>query len=271
MNAKNFEPHLFIELSDNGRRFTLRKTALQTLVDGSTKVISIHLDILPVKLTDAVAKAQRIAYEEKTVLRYDAKRDQFPEDLDVVAAEKRAARANRKTKKQIREDAIMEGRANRRAASEANLDNGVFPFGKNAGRKFEDVPDYCSWMVSKKADFEQGSLLEYAAKVIESKYSHLLKAKEPTFKPGYRSEKEKSRIEITGKVIRVLHFTNTVGWNQIAHTYWVFIKDQNGLCVVAKGGWYAEVGDDVNITAFLKAKEIYKGQEQTIVNRVKGA
>jgi hypothetical protein len=256
--------HLFIHLEDGARRFTLRKTARTG--DGSST--SLHVDLLTSKLGTSLAKAYEYAKEMGLELQYDPARNIFPPDLDAIAQAKRDAKADKKSARQKiiddRQAAFDKARQDRRAASELSLENGIYPFGKYNGERIDSQPGYANWMVEKKATFEKGSLLEYAVGVIERKYAHLLAKAESVYAPGHRPEKEKTRIQIKGTVIRSMSFSSDYGI-----TYWIFIKDETGLCVVAKGGWWADEGTEVDVVATIKTKETYKGQDQTVVNRVK--
>jgi hypothetical protein len=256
--------HLFIHLEDGARRFTLRKTAKTG--DGTST--SLHVDLLTSKLNTSLAMAYEYAKEMGLDLRYDPTRNIFPADLDVIAQAKRDARLNKKTAKQQREEnrqAIYEkARQERRDLQERMLEAGTYPFGKHVNCKIVDHPGYAVWLVEKKSTFDKGSILEFAADVIERKFSHLLAKAESVYAPGHRPEKEKTRIKIKGKVIRSMSFSSDYGIS-----YWIFIKDETGLCVVAKGGWWADEGAEVDVVATIKAKETYKGQDQTVVNRVK--
>lgn len=257
-------PVLYIHHEDGARRFTLRKTA--KTCDGKTT--SLHVDLLTSKLGTSLAKAYEYAKEMGLELQYDPARNIFPADLDAIAQAKRDERVNRKTAKQRaadeRQAMFDKARQERREMSERMLEAGTYPFGKYLNGKIEDQPGYAAWLVEKKATFDKGSILEYAAGVIERKYPHLLKKKELDFSPGHRPEAEKTRIQIKGTVVKSMSFSSDFG-----RTYWIFIKDEKGRCVVAKGGWWADEGAEVDVSATIKAKETYKGQDQTVVNRVK--
>jgi hypothetical protein len=47
------------------------------------------------------------------------------------------------------------------------------------------------------------------------------------------------------------------------------IDDETGKLIVAKGKWRADVEENVKFKATIKEHGVYKGEEQTIVNRVK--
>lgn len=260
-----FASHLFIEPSPCNRRFILKRTAETNIFShgGYKKTVTdLFVDQLPPKLTDAI----RAAYEYAKVagLDFKAPKDgQFPDDLSAITRAKQAVRSSAKQKKLDQQAAVEKARQDRRTASEQSLENGIYPFGKHIDQKIESQPGYAQWLVEKKATFDKGSILEYAAGVIERKFQHLLKVETP-YESGHRPEADKSRIQIKGTVLKAMSFASDFG-----RTYWIFIKDEKGLCIVAKGGWWADEGTEVNVSATIKAKETYKGQDQTIVNRVK--
>ncbi len=266
---KDFTPHIFISLGESNRRFTLRKTALQTTTDDRQHVISIHIQNLSSKLDRSLQMAWDYAKEYDVEFKYDPERDLFPADLDefnrIKKEKKKAARQEKIDAAERQKSAYEEEKAARLQAKIKQLEEGTYPFGKHLDEKIEDHPGYAAWLVSKKDEFEKGSILHHAANIIETNFKHVLEAKTTeSYVPGHRPEKVSTRIHIKGKVQQVMSFPGYYGYS-----YWVFIKDENGLCVIAKGSWHAEKGDEVNITAHLKAKEVYKGQDQTIVNRVK--
>ena len=261
-----FVSQLFISLDDAQRNFSLRETAIFTSVNGQKTQTSLHVRFLSSVLVEAISEARAVAYENKTEL-VEPKLNEFPPNLRDIKQAKQKARQEVLENRQREEESIREFYAANKAArlqrQKDLIDSGIFSFGKYENDRIDQHADYAAWLVSKKATFVKGSILEYAANAIETKFPQLLE--KVTYSPGHRSEKEKTRIEIKGKVVTARSFATDFG-----RSYWIFIKDENGFCIVSKGSWWADEGTEVNITAFLKEKTTYQDQDQTIINRVKG-
>lgn len=261
-----FVPTLFIQMDEGKRHFTLRETAVQTLENGHKRQVSLHVQFLPPVLSDAIQEARAAAYKNKMEFT-EPKKDEFPLNLLDIQQVRKQARMDAAEKRRQEVARELEFHAANKAARLQRqidlIDRGIFSFGKYENDRIDQHADYAVWLVSKKATFDKGSILEYAANAIETKFPQLLE--KVTYSPGHRPEKEKTRIEIKGKVVTARSFATDFG-----RSYWIFIKDENGFCIVSKGSWWADEGTEVNITAFLKEKSTYQGQDQTIINRVKG-
>lgn len=257
----NFIPHVFVGIGEKGHFFTLRRTYLS--VTGRRAVLSEHIKNLSQDREEAIEEARVYAYDNGLVLKTHL--DELPADLSEIFKRKRgeaaAARAARDTERAAREAAFLAAKAERRKAQEQSLLDGIIPFGVNAGKKIDDLPDFAKWLVNKEEEFEVGSILRFACEVIRIKFNYLLM---PSYADTYLDGSIGLRVNIRGIVEKVLTFDSHWGTTRM-----VIIKSEDGSCVVAKGKWYTEEGKQVHLQATIKDKSVYRGQKQTSVNRVK--
>jgi len=137
---------------------------------------------------------------------------------------------------------------------------GVFPIGNYAGKSFRDVPvSYINWYMNTKFDNEL--MLEIQKAVVATCEDLKLPATNPTQtigSPGLRLEFK----NVT--VIRQGGFNTDFGWCNC-----ITMVTSDGTCLVSMGKFNANVGEKFCFKATVKSHKEYRGQAQTIVNRVK--
>lgn len=259
---RNFIPHVFISIGEHGHFFTLRCTQERIIGRGS-RVVSYHVQNLSQNADEAFAAAKEYASSRGMILK--TPRAELPDNLDEIFKRKRgevkAARERRKNEKAEREAAFLAAKQEYRKKQEQSILDGVLPFGKHQGKKITDVADYAKWIVSRREEFDPGSILAFAAEVIERDFPQVMAS---GFNQMHLPYREGARVEVRGVVKRVTGFDGAYGWTRI-----VTIQAEGGECVVAKGSWYTEEGKTVRILGTIKEKTEYNGQNQTVINRVK--
>lgn len=273
-----FQPKLFIGVGQLGCFFTLRETFLHYVpgrgpygnavvngvYQGSVEVRSFHHYNLSQDPDEAFAKATEAAAKMGMVL--STTRASLQDELNEIkraSAEQREESERLQRERNERWEAERAAQAARWAMEEADLlAAGRIPFGRDAGEHFSDIdPGYLGWMVFKREQFEEGSILRRTADLIATEYRHLL-LPEPT-NQNYIGEVGK-RIEFEATVVR--DYAMHGDWGT---THLVTLVTNDGACVLAKGGWTQVIGAKVRVKATVKRLDEYKGQNQTVVNRVK--
>lgn len=269
-----FKPELYIGIGETHAYYTLRETYLhQQWVGGRdgymhSEVRSFHHFNLSTDLDEALAKAEAAA--EQMALPLNADRDNLAtqmRDIERATAEelerRRAARAAQEAEWAAEREA-------RKAERLAKITAGTVSFGKYDGSPIEELPaGYLSWLVEKLPEFEDGSLLRALAEVVRDRYAHLLPRRAD---PNKLIGEEGERLELNVEVTRVYAFERP---HRVAHwtterVYIVTMVTNDGACVVSKStSFSAREGDKLRIKATVKGHDNYKGQAQTVVQRVK--
>lgn len=124
--------------------------------------------------------------------------------------------------------------------------------------------EYCTWVVSKKAEFEPFSFMLHLAKTLEEKYPEQL-LKEVKLKPRAYFGEVGKRYDLELTVIKCFGFDG-----QFGRCYVTTLTDKKGICFnVMSGAFSAQAGDVIKCKATVVAHKPYKGQAQTVINRVK--
>lgn len=282
-----YQPKLFIGIGKDNHFFTLRESYEHWFKGAGGKpcveIRSLHHFNLSQDPNEAIAKATEAA-------------GRMGLPLHTTAAEitEQLAEIKRRTAEQVAEAAAREERwkAEREEREAANLKRwheqiaeGFFPqcFRNVAAAKVVDrwgwstdedgiiylgaIADaeigYLNWLMDKgeAGEFEAGSLI---ALVAAYALEHCTTQRLP------RPDKDKHTGEIGKRqtfkvtVIRAFEFNGFYGM-----THFVTMVAEDGCCLMSKGAFKAEVGDKLVIKATVKAHDEYKGQAQTVVQRVK--
>lgn len=280
-----FTPQLYIDIGATGAYFTLRETYLHTryirgggdmggavlngVYQGSveTEVRSFHHFNLSQNADEAFAKAT--AASEAMGMELTTTRESMAEQMRVI---KRATAEQLAERERFAAKLHAEWEAERAARMQEKLDKlaqGVFPFGPHKDEKFEDASiGYLDWMMRKVEDFEEGSLVRLTAEAVLARCSHLML---PTPDAELTVGEPGKRLQFTVTVVKSVHYDRTA-WNGygVERVYVTTMVDASGACLVCFSGAFAPyVGDKLTIKATVKEHSEYKGQAQTIVQRVK--
>jgi uncharacterized protein (DUF3820 family) len=283
MAKKEYVPHLFIGIGKDCHFYTLRETYLHTtylpgpggnaVVNGvyqgtaQTEERSFHHFNLSQDADEAYAKAVEAAAN------FGLKLGSTRDDLDTQMNDIQRATAEQLAK---READRLAWEADRKAMREAELqwkiektNDGIFAFGKYIDKPFAEAdPSYLGWFVDTREDFEAGSLLQVTADAILRLVPDLLPVKPEADKTVGEIGK---RIEVNVTVLRVFSFwrDSFSGYGQERVYITTMVTDDRACVVVKSGAFCPEVGASFKLRGTVKEYSEYKGQMQTVLQRVK--
>jgi hypothetical protein len=136
---------------------------------------------------------------------------------------------------------------------------GVMPWGKHKGETIATMPAaYLRWLIQASAEPENARMKGIAAVVLKAR---------PELAPIVYSPEHIGTIGkrevFTVEVIRIAWFDGVYG-----RTYITTMRGPGNACIVSKGAFAPEEGEKLTIKATVKAHDEYKGQAQTVVQRV---
>lgn len=284
-NPSTFVPTLFIGVGELGCFFTLRETYLHAALgpgpmgnavvngvyQGSFEVRSSHVKNLSQDPDEAFEKAQEAS--ERLGLKLTTSRDSLREEMNAIHRANAAELERRERERKEREDRWAAERAAERAAEEEEkrqtILGGKFAFGPYAGKEFHEAPrGYIRWLIDTLPDFEEGGLMRLTAQEVARRVPHLAL---PKPKPDLYVGEPKKRMTFDVTVVRRYTFARDA-WNgygiETVHII-TMIDRATGACLVSKSGaFYAEEGEELKIKATVKEHAEYRGQAQTVVQRV---
>lgn len=265
----SFQPRLFIGIGKYEHFYTLRETCLRygrgEILNGRftgevTETSFWHCN-LSQNAEEAIEKAKQYAEEMQIPLYIGDSIEGTLLEInraDKSTAEGRAAFEEQKRKErqeyyqQIdmeRIECLLEGR---------------ITFGKLAGMTLDQIQeDYARWVVSAamQGKFSASGAMQAMACILAFKQPELMM---PEFVQGFVGA-EGARFEETVKIIKVCGFDTLYG-----RMYITSMKNEEGKCIVCKSAAFCPtVGDTFKIKATVKEFSEYKGQDQTIVQRIK--
>lgn len=249
-------------------------SVLNGVYQGTIEVGHHHVQNLSQDPAEAIEKAKAIAAKRGIPL------DPVTvEELYGKLEEIRRANAEELAERERVEKANQEYWAEMRAATEAMhrdmVECGVCPIGRYAGKDIADIDrGYATWLIDKRGEFEEGSLMRALADKVAADYAHL---KLPQPLPAAKLGEPKQRLDLEATVIRVGGFYTDFGFTGL-----VTMVTDDGICLLAKGGWRvrydkredrhhvdAMPGERIKFKGTVKEHREYNGQMQTVVNRVK--
>lgn len=270
----SLEKKLFIGIGATGAYYTLRETYLhQQWIGGRdgymhSEVRSFHHYNLSQEPDEAIAKAAEASREMG--LPFDDTRA----DIECQMRDIRRATAEEVERRRAAYEAQQkqweEERATWKTRQIETIDAGFVSFGKYEGKAIENLPrGYLDWLVKKLPEFEEGSLLQALAMVVRDNYSNYLPPK---------ADQEKliggigQRLTLNVDVVSVYNYERphaVAHWKTETVCIITMVTDQNACVVSKSASFFAREGDKLTIKATVKAHDEYKGQAQTILQRVK--
>ena len=275
----NFIPSLYIGIGETGALFTLRETyehiqygrgeVRNGVFTGSVEVSvrSFHHFNLSQDPDEAIAKAQ--GYSEQMGVRLSTTREQLVSEMREIkraTAEQMNERRIKEEQRQAEWDAQREAWNKER---DEKIASGIFTFGPFAGKKFEEAPrGYLTWLMDKVNEFEADSVIHKTAVAILRLVPHLALPK-PDKTAIVGQPKQRLAFDVT--VVGSRHFVREgfgYGGPEVCYVTTMIDKATNACLVVFSGAFSPEEGDELKIKATVKSHDEYKGQAQTIVQRV---
>lgn len=281
----NFVPSLYISIGETSAFFTLRETYEHvayipsegpmgnSIVNGvyqgrvEVSIRSFHHFNLSQDADEAFAKAK--ACSEQMGLKLTSTRDQLTDqmrDIKRAKAEELAERQRRADERQAQWDAERELYIKER---NEKIEAGFFTFGPYAGKKFEEAPrGYLSWLMDMVNEFEAGSVIRLTAESVLRLVPHLAMPKpDKTLHVGA----EKQRLAFDVIVIASRHFVREgfgYGGPEVVYVTTMMDKPTGACLVVFSTAFAPDECEEFKIKATVKSHDEYKGQAQTIVQRV---
>lgn len=252
--------YLFIGIGATAAYFTLREA-----YPHGDSIRSFHHCNLSQDFAEAKEKAK--AYAEQIGLPLKVDRD-MEQEMRIIQRESAEKIAARRAAIELRE---AEWAKEREAIHQNRLSliaSGVIPTGRYSGLPFAEVPrGYLNWVMDMAENFEEGSILRALADELIKNHSHLALPKpDPVATIG--KEKQRLQLEVTVSKVRWFDRDGYTGRPERVYIT-TMIEKETKACLVAKTtSWRGKEGEELSIKATVKGFGEYKGQVQTIVQRV---
>lgn len=243
-----------IGIGETAAYFTLRETYL-----AGDRVSSYHIQNLSQDADTAYEKA--LAFSHNNGIELATSRDSMIAEMREIqraSAAQIAERAERMAKAELDHAAYL------KQAEQEKMDmiaNGLLPIGRYFGQSFRSpmVPvSYIQWIVN--GSFEDGTIIALLQDAIKTQCPDLVMPS-PDLDMTIGTIGKRDVFNVT--VIRYAYYINDYGMVHV-----VTMVDKSGACMVSKGAFNADIGDKLTIKATVKNHDRYKGQMQTIVQRV---
>ena len=262
---RGFIPRLFIGVGQDNHFFTLRETYEYSDHSNAGELLnyeirSFHHFNLSQNADEAFAKAGRYATEFGLVLS-TASASELVNEMQAI----QRADAEELVRREIYR---LQVQTEHEAERKQNFDRmvevvkaGFFPCTKHIGSSFIATDrGYVRWLMGKTDEFETGSIMRIIADELNENFSQLAA---PDFNDQFVGDIGQ-RLTLEVEVMRSYTFFGNFG-----PVHFVTMRDANGVCVLSKGSFIAEAGEVLKVKATVKKFDNYKGQNQTVVNRVK--
>lgn len=262
MTATTFVPTLFVGIGETSAFYTLRETSLE-YVRGQPVVTSYHLRNLSQDVDTALLKASQAAQELGLPLSNRSTREALEREMREV--ERRTAADIERDRGAAAESTRLQAEAALVRRGEAALwmmEERKFCFGRFHGFSFDDAPrGYLTWLANQE-DLEPFSLVAVAQAIIRTFYSHkLLPRPHPSMTVGAVGKRQMFENALCTSL---RWFDSEYGRTYIS----TFVLPCSACVVVMSSSFKAQEGDVVTFKATVKEFKDYKGQMQTLVQRV---
>jgi uncharacterized protein (DUF3820 family) len=281
MNPKNFTPTLFIGVGDLGCFFTLRETYLHAVpgegsygnaivngvYQGTFEVRSYHLRNLSQDPDEAFEKATEASH--RSGLKLTTSRESLRDEMNAIHRANAEERERRERERQEQIAAWEAAREEHEAEKRQTILDGKFAFGPYVDKEFAEAPrGYLTWIMDTLPDFEEGSLMKLTAQEVLRRVPHLAFPK--PVKDLYVGEPKK-RMTFDVTVVRHFAFARESFSGYGVETVHIvtMVDKATGACLVSKStAFRAEEGEELKIKATVKEHSEYRGQAQTVVQRI---
>lgn len=269
-----FTPYLFIGVGELGCFFTLREAYLHEQWVGGQggylhkEVRSFHHFNLSQDADEAFEKAKASA--DRFALELRTTRESLAEEMNAIHRATAEQLERRAREQKEREDQWAAERAAEEERKRQVILSGKFAFGPYSGKQFEEAPrGYLSWLMDTLPAFEEGSLMKLTAQEVARRVPHLALPK-PHATLTVGEPKKRLTFEVT--VVRVRYFDREayMSYGRLERVYIVTMVDKaTGACLLSKSTAFApEEGEELKIKGTVKEHSDYKGQAQTVLQRI---
>lgn len=268
-NASNFVPSMFISVGEKTCFFTLRYTELVHISNrdgGYDKVVSYHWQNLSTDAAEALEKAKDIAKKNGYAF------NMVLADVEREMNEIQRSTAEQAAERQARFEANLKAQEEAKAAwlqsVRESSAKGIFAVGPQRGKPFTTAPRrYISWLCDMVGQFEEGTPMAITAEAVLAQVPHLCLPKPNATLVG----EAKKRMAFDVTVVRAAQFErqsfNGFGYEVVQAT--TMVDKATGAClVVISTAFMPDVGEELTIKGTVKEHSEYKGQPQTILQRI---
>lgn len=273
---KNFTPWLFIGIGATQAYFTLRETYLHAIpgdgpqgnasingvYQGSFEVRSRHI----VNLSQDVEEAFKKASDAANSLGYELKAD-INSLTNEMREIKRATAAERQAREQAEREQEIRWEQERLEREQAQrnmlITEGKYVFGPYRDMEFKQASrGYVTWLVDNISAFEDNSIIKLTAELVKERCAGMIL---PKPKANIYAGSIGKRQLFKATVLRCIPYDGYYG-----RTYFTIMVDKDtGACLMSKSGSFsANEGEELEFKATVKEHGDYKGQSQTVVQRI---
>jgi uncharacterized protein (DUF3820 family) len=265
-----FVPYLFVGVGATSAFYTLRETYMHSVViDGvpHKEVRSYHHFNLSQDADEAITKAQD--YAERNMIELRSTREQLENDMREIKRANAEQLAAREAYYEQQAEYWTQYRLEWERLLREKVIAGEFANGPYCGKKFRDVPrGYISWVIKKGPEFDEGSLMRLTADELKKHCADLvLPEPSPTLTVGEPGQ----RLVFEATVIRSRFYKRLNDFNhreELVHIT-TMVDKTTGACLLVKSPKFNPLeGAEVRIKGTIKAHDDYKGQAQTVLQRV---
>jgi uncharacterized protein (DUF3820 family) len=274
-NPSTYTPRLFIGIGETTAFYTLRETYLHAIpgagpwgnaimngvYQGTFEERSYHVKNLSQDPDEAFAKAEEAA--AVMGLRLTTTRDSLETEMRDIKRANAEEMAKREAVRLARAEALAAQHDREEEQLREVIRAGFFPFGKYCGQHFSEADrGFITWLLT--TTFEAGTIMEYLSVYVRDIAGDMaLPAPVKDLHIGTVGKRQ----EFDVVVIRSMSFISEYNGFRVYIT--IMVDKETGACLKVKSEKFsAEAGEEFRIKATVKAHEEYKGQAQTVIQRV---
>lgn len=281
LNHATFSPQLFIGIGETHAFFTLRETYLHAVpgdgemgnavvngvYQGSFEVRSYHLRNLSQDADEAFEKATEASHASG--MKLTTTRERLQEEMRDIQRAGREEMERRAREQKEREDRWAAERAEEEQRKRDLILSGQFAFGPYAEKPFHEAPrGYLTWLARTLPNFEEGSLIQLTAQEVSRVCADRLL---PEPKPDLYLGTPKERRTFSVTVLRCFDFMRPsfAGYGSERVFIVTMVDKATGACLVSKStAFSADEGEELTLKATVKDHSEYRGQAQTLIQRI---
>lgn len=234
---------------------------------GTFEVRSHHLRNLSQDPDEAFEKATEASHASG--MKLTTTRERLETEMREIQRASREEQERRARERQALEDRWAAERAEEQERKRELILSGRFAFGPYAEKPFEEAPrGYLTWLARTLPSFEDGSLIQLTAQEVSRRCADLLL---PEPKPDLYLGTPKERRTFSVTVLRCFDFVREsfAGYGTERVFIVTMVDKATGACLVSKStAFKAHEGEELTIKATVKEHSEYRGQAQTIIQRI---
>lgn len=256
INPSRNASYLVIGIGQNNHYYTLREMWYDVWCEEPHWECD-HIMNLSQNIDEAIEKAQ---YQSKLkAMELRVNKEEIEQEMFKIHRANAEEMERREREKQEIEIKRQQRQAEYKLEIINKINNDIMPFGQFADVKFESVPcDYVQWILKSENDDEVWNHLKNHIRNNHPEF--ILPVADPKAVIGVAGE----QVEVDVRVVRKAHFDGQYG-----RIYIISMVSNDGVMLVSKGAFYAEIGQKLRIKGRIKKHDEYNGQMQSVIQRVK--